>query len=146
MSEEIRFSRKHERIFVVALGLGGLVSAFNSTNIYIALPTIMQYFNVDMATMQLAIVGFLVMNCLVIPASGYLTDRFSGKKMFFFGYNHSADFINCLYGRTKLFDIGNWAFNARCCQRAFNYGTYGLNLSAYFISTAVVGNCSYQFY
>jgi len=38
-----------------------------------------------MATMQLAIVGFLVMNCLVIPASGYLTDRFSGKKMFFLG-------------------------------------------------------------
>jgi len=84
MGMEIEFTKKQETMFIIVLGLGGLMSSFNSTNVYIALPTIMKYFNIGMTTMQWAIIGYMVASCLVMPVAGYLIDRFSGRKMFFY--------------------------------------------------------------
>ena len=83
-TEEI-LSKKEEQLFTVALILGGLMAAFNSTNIYIALPAIMKHYDITMAVMQIAIVGFLTTNCLVMPACSYFMDRFSGRNVFMVG-------------------------------------------------------------
>jgi len=85
MEDEVLLNRSHEKFFLAALVCGGLMGSFNASNIYISLPAIMQYFDVGMGMMQLVILGFLVANCLIMPVTGYLMDRFSGKWLYLIG-------------------------------------------------------------
>jgi len=60
------------------------MNSIDSTVVNVALPTLGRQFNVDSASIEGVIVGYLVSLAVFIPASGWLGDRFGYKRVFLF--------------------------------------------------------------
>jgi EmrB/QacA subfamily drug resistance transporter len=73
----------HWRVLIVAI-LGYFMVILDSTIVNIALPRIMTTFNASVDRAQLVITGYLIALALVIPATGFLSDRFGTKRVFIF--------------------------------------------------------------
>lgn len=65
------------------LGLGLLMETLDSTVLNTALPQMALSFAVDALTLKLSIVSYFITLAIFIPASGYATDRWGTKRVFF---------------------------------------------------------------
>jgi MFS family permease len=73
---------KKNKVMIVVLISGAMLSIINQTMVSPALPSIMQETNVDAITAQWLLSGFTLVNAVVIPLSAYLQDRFTTRKLF----------------------------------------------------------------
>jgi EmrB/QacA subfamily drug resistance transporter len=67
---------------VTVLILGMFVSILNQTIINVALPPLMNEFNVSTSTAQWLITGFMLVNGILVPISAFLVSRFTYRKLF----------------------------------------------------------------
>ncbi|MGX7596531.1 MDR family MFS transporter [Planococcus plakortidis] len=67
---------------IAILFTGAFVAIFNQTLLNIALPEIMMDLNVDAATAQWLVTGYMLVNGILIPASAYLIQRYSNRAIF----------------------------------------------------------------
>ncbi|KEK26474.1 DHA2 family efflux MFS transporter permease subunit [Bacillus gaemokensis] len=67
---------------VAVLIFGMFVSILNQTIINVALPPLMNEFNVSTSTAQWLITGFMLVNGILVPISAFLVSRFTYRKLF----------------------------------------------------------------
>ncbi|HHT7236157.1 TPA: DHA2 family efflux MFS transporter permease subunit [Bacillus cereus] len=67
---------------VAVLILGMFVSILNQTITNVALPPLMNEFNVSTSTAQWLITGFMLVNGILVPISAFLVSRFTYRKLF----------------------------------------------------------------
>ncbi|EMA6342709.1 DHA2 family efflux MFS transporter permease subunit [Bacillus cytotoxicus] len=67
---------------VTVLILGMFVSILNQTIINVALPPLMNEFNVSTSTAQWLITGFMLVNGILVPISAFLVSRFTYRNLF----------------------------------------------------------------
>ncbi|MGE6595366.1 DHA2 family efflux MFS transporter permease subunit [Bacillus proteolyticus] len=67
---------------VTVLILGMFISILNQTIINVALPPLMNEFNVSTSTAQWLITGFMLVNGILVPISAFLVSRFTYRKLF----------------------------------------------------------------
>ncbi|MCP8967404.1 DHA2 family efflux MFS transporter permease subunit [Ectobacillus ponti] len=70
------------RAVLTVLILGMFVSILNQTVINVALPTLINEFNVSTATAQWLSTGFMLVNGILVPISAYLIQTFTYRKLF----------------------------------------------------------------
>ncbi|MGM9526231.1 MAG: DHA2 family efflux MFS transporter permease subunit [Peptococcaceae bacterium] len=85
MDETTDLTRSQENMLVFAAIVGAFLSVLNSTNINIALPSLMEYYQTDMASAQWIVVGYMMATGLILPTVGYFMDRFSGRNLMVLG-------------------------------------------------------------
>src|SRR5947209_14811779 len=61
---------------------GMFMSIMDSTIVNVALPTLSRQFNATGTSIDAVVVGYLVSLAIIIPASGWLGDRFGTKRIF----------------------------------------------------------------
>jgi EmrB/QacA subfamily drug resistance transporter len=74
---------KQQKLIVVVLVVGALLSTLNQTLINPALPSIMADLGVSAGRAQYLISGFTLVNAVVIAISAFLMDRFTTRQLFF---------------------------------------------------------------
>lgn len=79
MSQEVR----PVRVMTVFL-LGAFVTILNQTLMNVALPHMMNEFNVSADTIQWLITGYMLINGVLVPISAYLVQTFSSRDLFLF--------------------------------------------------------------
>ncbi|MCT2534681.1 DHA2 family efflux MFS transporter permease subunit [Aquibacillus koreensis] len=62
--------------------LGAFFTIFNQTTMTIALPTFMNEFSIDAATGQWLTTGYMLVNGVLIPVTGFLMKRFTTRQLF----------------------------------------------------------------
>ncbi len=62
--------------------LGAFFAIFNQTTMTVALPTLMEEFNIEAATGQWLTTGYMLVNGVLIPVTGFLMLRFSTRQLF----------------------------------------------------------------
>ena len=67
MNETGNLTRMQERMLVFAAIVAIFLSVLNSTNINIALPSLIEYYHTDMATVQWIVVGYMMATGLILP-------------------------------------------------------------------------------
>ena len=73
---------KRQALMLLVLITGSFITILNQTLLSPALPTIMKELSVDAATVQWLTTGFTLVNAIMIPITGYLTDRYSVRGIF----------------------------------------------------------------
>lgn len=71
---------------VILLLVATFAGILNQTSLGTAIPTLMDSFNINLATAQQATTWFLLANGIMIPVSAYLATRFSTKLLYVFAY------------------------------------------------------------
>ncbi|MGH2558466.1 MAG: DHA2 family efflux MFS transporter permease subunit [Thermomicrobiales bacterium] len=69
-------------VVAVVYVCGMLMNSLDSTIVTVALATLGREFNVDPASIESVVIGYLVSLAVFIPASGWLGDRFGTKRIF----------------------------------------------------------------
>ncbi|MDQ6834236.1 MAG: MFS transporter, partial [Chloroflexota bacterium] len=69
-------------VVAVVFVCGMLMSSIDSTVVNVALATLSRQFNVRPSAIDAVVVGYLVSLAVVIPASGWLGDRFGTKRIY----------------------------------------------------------------
>ncbi|WP_068677255.1 MDR family MFS transporter [Oceanobacillus sp. Castelsardo] len=64
------------------LMIGGFIGFLNNTLLNVALPSIMIDLKVDTSTVQWLTTGFMLVNGLLIPASAFLIQKYSARRLF----------------------------------------------------------------
>ncbi len=83
MSKETNSVQKKPPYGMIAiLFIGAFVAILNETLLNVALPSIMEEFNVNATTVQWLSTGYMLINGILIPASAFFIQRFSDKKLF----------------------------------------------------------------
>lgn len=67
---------------IAILFIGGFVALLNNTLLNIALPTIMNEFNVKPSEVQWLTTGFMLVNGILIPASAYFIQKVTNRRLF----------------------------------------------------------------
>lgn len=67
---------------IAILFIGAFVAILNETLLNVALPSIMEEFDVKATAVQWLSTGYMLINGILIPASAFLIQRFSDKKLF----------------------------------------------------------------
>ncbi|MCM3213984.1 DHA2 family efflux MFS transporter permease subunit [Niallia taxi] len=67
---------------IAILFIGAFVAILNETLLNVALPAIMEEFDVNATAVQWLSTGYMLINGILIPASAYFIQRFSDKKLF----------------------------------------------------------------
>ncbi|KYD31549.1 DHA2 family efflux MFS transporter permease subunit [Parageobacillus toebii] len=70
---------------VATIMLGAFVAILNQTLINVALPHMMNDFNVETSTIQWLVTGYMLVNGVLIPISPFLIAKFPTKKLFLSG-------------------------------------------------------------
>lgn len=73
---------KRQALMLLVLITGSFITILNQTLLSPALPTIMKELSVDASTVQWLTTGFTLVNAIMIPITGYLTDRYSIRGIF----------------------------------------------------------------
>ncbi|MBR2789152.1 MAG: MFS transporter, partial [Eggerthellaceae bacterium] len=73
---------KRQALMLLVLITGSFIAILNQTLLSPALPTIMKELAVDASTVQWLTTGFTLVNAIMIPVTGYLTDRYSVRGIF----------------------------------------------------------------
>ena len=73
---------KRQALMLLVLITGSFIAILNQTLLSPALPTIMKELAVDASTVQWLTTGFTLVNAIMIPITGYLTDRYSVRGIF----------------------------------------------------------------
>ncbi|GEK27949.1 MDR family MFS transporter [Furfurilactobacillus siliginis] len=74
----------HLTLFVITLLVASFTDMLNQTVLGVAQPTLMTYFSVSASTIQWLTTGFLLVSAVMIPVTGWLTNRFGTKWLFIF--------------------------------------------------------------
>lgn len=75
--------KKPPYLMIAVMFIGTFVAFLNNTLLNIALPTIMQDFNIqDYATVQWLSTGYMLVSGILIPASAFLITRFKTRNLF----------------------------------------------------------------
>ena len=74
--------QSHTFLLLLTLGLGAVIGTLNITMFNVALPTMMSYFDAPLATVQWLTSGYMLAAGMIIPAAGFLGDRFGYKRIF----------------------------------------------------------------
>lgn len=82
---EGKLTKTQETMLIITVMLGCFISVLNMTNINIALPSLMIFFDTDMASVQWIVVSYMLATGLIMPACGYFMDKFSCKNLFIVG-------------------------------------------------------------
>lgn len=69
-------------VILAVLVAGATVMILNETILSVALPTLMKHFNASADTVQWLITGFMLTIAVVIPATGYIMERFTTRTIF----------------------------------------------------------------
>jgi EmrB/QacA subfamily drug resistance transporter len=67
---------------LVVISLGAFMAILDTTIVNVALPRIIQVFQSNVSTGQLILAGYMLALAVVVPASGYLSDRFGTKRTY----------------------------------------------------------------
>lgn len=67
---------------IAILFIGAFVAILNETLLNVALPSIMEEFEVNATAVQWLSTGYMLINGILIPASAFFIQRFSDKKLF----------------------------------------------------------------
>jgi len=67
---------------IAILFIGAFVALLNNTLLNIALPTIMNEFNVKPSEVQWLTTGFMLVNGILIPVSAFFIQKFTNRKLF----------------------------------------------------------------
>src|SRR5699024_698117 len=67
---------------LIAMIFGMLIAILNQTLLNVALPKINTDFNISANTGQWLMTGFMLVNCILIPISAYLFNKYSYRKLF----------------------------------------------------------------
>lgn len=67
---------------IAILFIGAFVALLNNTLLNVALPIIMEEFHVSPAVVQWLTTGFMLVNGILIPASAFLIQKFTNRKLF----------------------------------------------------------------
>jgi len=67
---------------IAILFIGAFVAILNETLLNVALPAIMEEFDVNATAVQWLSTGYMLINGILIPASAFFIQRFSDKKLF----------------------------------------------------------------
>ncbi|UOQ87545.1 DHA2 family efflux MFS transporter permease subunit [Gracilibacillus salinarum] len=62
--------------------LGSFFALFNQTTMTVALPPLMEAFNIDASTGQWLTTGYMLVNGVLIPVTGFLMKRFSTRQLY----------------------------------------------------------------
>ncbi|MBQ3509844.1 MAG: MFS transporter [Peptococcaceae bacterium] len=73
---------KKTNLILLTLGLGTLIGSLNTMMFNVALPTMVTYFDAPLSTVQWLTSGYMLAAGVVIPAAGFLGDRFGYKRIF----------------------------------------------------------------
>lgn len=73
---------KQQYLLLISLGLGALIGALNGTMFNVALPIMMDVFQVSLPSVQWLTSGYMLAAGMIIPAAGFLGDRIGYKKIF----------------------------------------------------------------
>ena len=73
---------KRQALVLLVLVTGAFITILNQTLLSPALPTIMKELAVDASTVQWVTTGFTLVNAIMIPITGYLTDRYTVRNLF----------------------------------------------------------------
>jgi len=65
--------------------LGTFMAVLDSTIVNVSLPKIMSSFGVGLSTIQWVITAYMLSMAVMLPASGWLADKFGYKKVYFWG-------------------------------------------------------------
>ncbi|HZO30148.1 MAG TPA: DHA2 family efflux MFS transporter permease subunit, partial [Chloroflexota bacterium] len=71
----------HWQVLVV-IALSAFMVILDTTIVNVALPRIIQVFQTNVSTGQLVLAGYMLALAVVVPASGYLSDRFGAKRTY----------------------------------------------------------------
>lgn len=83
MSTETNSVQKKTPYGMIAiLFIGAFVAILNETLLNVALPSIMEEFDVNATAVQWLSTGYMLINGILIPASAFFIQRFSDKKLF----------------------------------------------------------------
>ena len=81
-------ARAGDRLFaagMVGIAMGSILSPLNSTMLAVALPSVMDEFSVDAATVASLVTLYLASVAITLPASGSIGDRFGHRRSFLIG-------------------------------------------------------------
>src|SRR5690606_28133343 len=67
---------------IAILFIGAFVAILNETLLNVALPSIMNEFQVDPTEVQWLTTGYMLVNGILIPASAFLIQRFTNRTLF----------------------------------------------------------------
>ena len=67
---------------IAILFIGSFVSLINETLLNVALPSIMEDFEVSASTVQWLATGYMLVNGILIPASAFLLQKFSNRQLY----------------------------------------------------------------
>jgi len=76
--------KDNSNVILLALGLGALVGCLNMMIFNVALPTMAVVFDAPLSTVQWLTSGYMLAAGIMIPAVGYLGDRFGYKRLYLF--------------------------------------------------------------
>lgn len=76
--------KNNSTLILFALGLGTLVGCLNMMIFNVALPTMATVFDAPLSKVQWLTSGYMLAAGIMIPAVGYLGDRFGYKRLYLF--------------------------------------------------------------
>jgi EmrB/QacA subfamily drug resistance transporter len=82
MSETKSIEKKPPYGMIAILFIGAFVAILNETLLNVALPSIMEDFDVNATSVQWLSTGYMLINGILIPASAFFIQRFTNKKLF----------------------------------------------------------------
>lgn len=74
--------KKPPYAMIAILFIGSFVSLINETLLNVALPSIMEDFEVSASTVQWLATGYMLVNGILIPASAFLLQKFSNRQLY----------------------------------------------------------------
>lgn len=74
----------NKTLLIITLLVGTFCTVLNQTLLATALPTLMKEFSVTAATIQWLTTGFLLVNGIMIPVTGWMMNRFNTKYLYIF--------------------------------------------------------------
>ncbi|MGI6474858.1 MAG: MFS transporter [Thermoactinomyces vulgaris] len=73
--------RQHLPLMIVIM-LGMFLAVLNQTLLNVAIPSLINEFNVTASTAQWLLTGYMLVNGILIPFSAYLVDRYGIRRLF----------------------------------------------------------------
>ena len=82
MDDTSGFYKRPPYGILVILMTGAFIAFLNNTLLNVALPSIMEDFSIDTATVQWSTTGFMLVNGIMIPTTAFLIQKYSVRRLF----------------------------------------------------------------
>jgi EmrB/QacA subfamily drug resistance transporter len=81
-----KLDRKKRRNVLIAVAIGTFISAFDTSVVNIALPSIRDYYNVPLSTIQWVVMSYLLMTSSLLLTYGRMGDLYGHRKIYITGF------------------------------------------------------------